>query len=110
MPSPKWEDLNEFLDLGDFAIVGDLFISGQFARRINGIFDEPSIDAGAGASYQYDTTGPTFLARETDAAGITQADQIHIAGRVYDITRLPEVDGTGMAVLRLAPTLGDGGR
>lgn len=99
---PDWENLDEFLDVGEFADRGTLRLESGEVRPVVGIFDEPFLDAQLG-EYQLDTTAPRFMAKERDLVGVTRGDRITVKGRGYDIMSHPQIDGTGLATLRLAP-------
>lgn len=106
---PAWENLDAFLNPAEFAEQARLQLQGGVERQVVGIFDEPFLDATLG-EYRHDTTQPRFLAKETDLAGASRGDTLAIGARLFDVMSAPEVDGTGMATLRLAPRHGQGRR
>ncbi|MFG6082323.1 hypothetical protein ACEUZ9_002968 [Paracoccus litorisediminis] len=106
---PFVEDLDAFLQEDEFAHACELRLAGGAIRSVRGIFDEPFLDAEMG-EYRLDTTQPRLLGKAADFAGVNRFDTIIIAGREFDIMSLPQVDGTGMATLRLAPKQGQGAR
>lgn len=120
MPAPAWEDMSVFF--ADFAMPARLLRGGALVRPLRVIFDEPAVDAllgvprrdGAGRQTRFETSTPTALAREAEAAGAVRGDELEITfpegPRVFDVMSSPEVDGTGLATFRLAPQAGSGGR
>lgn len=117
---PFKEDLGQFLRVDDFAHACELRLAGGVVRAVACIFDEPSVDAGIGGrdqsgrsrvpGYTFDTTTPQVVGRAIDFAGVARGDILVIEGREFDIMASPQVDGTGMAILRLSPSPGKGAR
>lgn len=106
---PFTEDLDVFLQVDEFAHACELRLAGGVVRTVRGIFDEPFLDAALG-EYSFDTTAPRLLGKAADFAGASRGDTVVIAGREFDVMEAPQIDGTGMATLRLAPMHGQGGR
>lgn len=106
---PAWENLDAFLNPAEFAEPATLQLQGGVVRQVVGIFDEPFLDATLG-EYRHDTTQPRFLGKEAALTGATRGDTLVIGARQFDVLSSPEVDGTGMATLRLAPKQGQGRR
>lgn len=106
---PFTEDLDVFLQEDEFAHACELRLAGGTVREVRGIFDEPFLDAELG-EYDLNTSQPRLLGKAADFAGVIRGDTITIAGREFDIMSAPQIDGTGMATLRLAPKNGQGGR
>lgn len=106
---PFEEDLDQFLQVDDFAHACELRLDGGEVRQVRGIFDEPFLDADLG-EYRLETSQPRLLGKEVDFAGVRRGDTIVIKGRVFNVMASPQIDGTGMATLRLSPTDGNGGR
>lgn len=112
MPSPLWEDLDQFLDTDDFALFGTVTFQSGGAATFTGIFDDPYLNAELG-EFDMDNMKPRFLCRETDVADIERGDTILIfqknaAGAVvwskaFDILTSGQPTGDGMALLELAP-------
>lgn len=101
MPAPAWEDLDDFLQLDDFAVEGIVKAGGTGTpRTIVGIFDDPYLNAQLG-EYELDSSAPRFTVKETEAAGILRGDTLEVAGKVFDVLSSPQQDGTGMAVIAL---------
>lgn len=104
MPAPSWEDLDVFLQdaaAGGFAITVTVILrrSGE-ERVINGIFDEPYLNAQLG-EYEVDDAQPRFTCKEIDAAGIRAKDILLMNGREFYVMSYPQQDGTGLCILKL---------
>lgn len=112
---PMVEDFGEFLREPEFATACELrFASGAAARRFLAIFDEAALDADLG-EYRFETSQPRLNGRAADFAGARRGDVIALnpatpAERTLDVMGAPMIDGTGWAVLRLAPQHEKGGR
>lgn len=107
MPSPAWEDLDDFLSDDDFAFPAVIALQGGGQVSLSVIYDDPGEEARLGDAYTHDTTGPKAACKESLVGTVKRGDTITItfpAGpRQFDILRAPEGDGTGMATLHLAP-------
>jgi hypothetical protein len=101
MPAPAWENLDEFLDLEDFAFAASVQLRDGSTRQVAGIFDDPYMNAQLG-EYDLDTSKPRFTAKETDLAGVDRGDVVTLAGKQYDVLTGPQSTGDGLAVLQLA--------
>ena len=101
MPSPAWEDLDDFLDVDDFATAAVIHFQAGGERPVVGNFDDPYLNARAG-EHEEDTTKPTLNIKESDAVGIRRLDWLVINGKTYDIMTGAQPDGTGMAIIELA--------
>lgn len=106
MPKPpSWENLDVFLQLdtdGGFAASANVVLQDGSTVTIVGIFDDQYLNAQAG-EYEHDTSDPRFLCKSSDAMCIRRGDELSIDGDTYDILTAPQHDGTGMAVIKLAP-------
>lgn len=105
MPAPSWENLDDFLGLdetGGFATPAFFTLSDGSTRTVNVIFDDPRLDAELG-EYVAETTDPFVTGKESDLAGIERGDICAVAGKTYDVLSSERPDGTGMALVRLAP-------
>lgn len=106
MPSPAWEDPDDFLQEDDFAFPAVISLQGGATVSLSVIFDEPGMTARAG-DFEHDTTGPTATCRADLVAGVKRSDSITITfptgARTFDVLKTPKPDGTGFAVLDLAP-------
>lgn len=104
MPIPAWEDPDDFLNLNDFAVPAIITLAAGGTMRLNGIFDDPYINAELG-EYERDTQGPRFTCKATDVVGVRRGDRIAItfpAGvESFDIMTSPQPEGTGFAKLEL---------
>ncbi|PZQ21171.1 MAG: hypothetical protein DI569_12975 [Sphingopyxis macrogoltabida] len=93
--------MDAFLDPADFAVSASIETRAGETRVVNGIFDDPYMNAELG-EYDMDTSRPRFLAKEFDLAGIRRGDAATIAGKSYSILAGPKSTGDGMASLELA--------
>lgn len=100
-----WENLDIFLDTGDFAIRVMLRLQDGRERVVSGIFDEPYLNAETG-EYELDATQPRLTCRWSDVRDVTRGDLVEIEGQVYDVVTNAQPDGTGMAMLSLAVQAG----
>lgn len=107
MPSPAWEDLDDFLQEDDFASPAVITLAGGGTIALSGIFDDPHVGAKLG-EYERDTQGPTFNCRADAVMGqVRRKDIITITHpnkttETLDIMTSPQPDGTGLAILELA--------
>jgi hypothetical protein len=103
MTTPAWDNLDEFLDTDDFAVTATVTPRSGQPREVPGIYDDPYRQAQLADTYQ-DTTKPKFTAKASDLVGIKRGDGITIPGQgAFGILTEPQPDGTGLAVLELAP-------
>lgn len=96
-----WEDLDVFLDVGDFAVQATLRLQDGSERLVRAIFDDPYLNAELG-EYELDSTQPRLTCKWGDVQDVTRGDVAEVSGRVYDVVTNAQPDGTGMAVLALA--------
>lgn len=101
MAALGFEDLGEFFDVNEFATTATIYGEGG-AQEILGIFDEPSIDAEIG-QHEFDTASHKFRCAATDVLTMVRRDRLTIEGRDFWLEKAPQPDGTGLAVLFLAP-------
>ena len=101
MPHPPWEDLSEFFDLSEFAVTAVVRRDGTEIGEVRGIFDDPNVVSDLG-EYEFDHPTPQFVCKETDVSAVRKGDVLEVIGRVYDIMREPQLDGTGIATLILS--------
>lgn len=101
MPAPIFDDLKGFLNVDEFATPAVL-VMGEERREIVGIFDLVPLDVSIGAS-DFDASGPRFTTASEHVSDVTRGHRIEIADEVYSALGHPQHDGTGMAVIRLAP-------
>lgn len=103
MPAPAWEDLDEFLDLDEFAIQVTVQLQNGSTLNPVGIYDDPYMNAELG-EYDMDNARPRFTCKQSAVQGVTRGDTLTLPdGTVLDIMTAPQPDGTGMAMLDLAP-------
>jgi hypothetical protein len=102
MPSPEWENLDAFLSIDDFAcmVVVDRAEGGSIS--FSAIFDDPYLDAQLG-EYNLETAQPRLTCKLSDVPGVHRGDTVVVDGVTYDILSEPQSDGSGIAVLKLAP-------
>lgn len=101
MPSPDWENLDDFLDEADFATPVVVTLSGGGTLTLSGIYEDQYLDAQLG-EYLMDTVRPRVWGKQSDMTGIHRGDVCTVGGAAYDVLGEPQGDGTGMAMLDLA--------
>lgn len=101
MPAPDWENLDVFLQQGEFASAVTITLQGGGVRVVTGIFDDPFLDAQLG-EYVLESTRPRVTCAAGDLAGVRRGDEATIGDDTFDVVSGPQPDGTGMAVLELA--------
>lgn len=89
MPAPSWENLSVFFQLeekGGFATLATLTpVGGGPARDpFPVIYNDPYSNPELG-EYEIDTSTPTALCQQTDAAGIHRGDEMRIYGDLYEV-------------------------
>ena len=105
MATAAWDDLAQFVSLDDFAVPVLVELQDETSRTIPGIFDEQYLNAQIG-EYEADTSRPRITCRHSDVVGITRGDVVTVNGRKFDVLSSPQPDGTGMALLDMAPQEG----
>ncbi|MCP3940516.1 MAG: hypothetical protein GY710_03425 [Desulfobacteraceae bacterium] len=100
MARPKWENLADFFDTGDFAITAIIQTQGSGQISIPGIFDNPALNAELG-EYDMELSQPGLLCKEEDATRVLKGDIAVINEKVFDVIKSPESDGTGLSILHL---------
>lgn len=106
MTSPSWENLDDFLgtdDDGGFAIPAVIHYQAGGTKSITVIFDEAYFNAQLG-EYDADASDPRITGKEVDLKAVRRYDRVAIAGKEYDVIGSCQPDGTGMAVVKLAPS------
>lgn len=98
MPAPSWENLDTFIQIGEFAITASVTLADGEVRQVAGIFDDAFMNAQLG-EYDLDTTQPRLTVKEIDAVGIDRGDIVVIGDDTFDVLTGPQCDGTGMAVI-----------
>jgi hypothetical protein len=103
MNGPAWENLDDFLSGDDFAVQAIITpLNGAPRPPVSVLFDEPYLNAQTG-EYEMDTSDPRISGKESDFAGIGRGAVVQIGAASYDVMTDPQGDGTGWAVLKLAP-------
>ncbi|MBY6056766.1 hypothetical protein [Leisingera daeponensis] len=102
MAMPAWEDPDAFLQLDNFATLATVTPREGVSRDIRGIFDEPYFNTQIG-EYEADATQPRLTCKASDVADLAAKDGVEIDGQSYLLVTGPQADGTGFAVLILAP-------
>lgn len=101
MPATDWEDLDEFLQIDEFATTAMIDLQDGTSRSVVGIFDDPFLNAELG-EYELDTTRPRLTCKTVEVAGVGRGDEVSIDGETFDVMTSPQGDGEGMSVLDLA--------
>jgi hypothetical protein len=106
MPSPLWEDLDDFLDEDEFAVPAVIHLRGGGQVTLSVIFDDPYINAELDDGLSRDGVMPHVTCKESLVGAVRRGDTFTLSlpggARTYDITRAAEPDGTGIARLSLA--------
>jgi hypothetical protein len=105
MGKPSWENLDDFLQLdsaGGFAQQATITLQGGGTISLSGIFDDPYLNATLG-EYDHDTSDPRFTCKASLVAAVKRGDELTTDGKTYDVMTAPQYDGTGLAVIKLAP-------
>lgn len=105
MGKPSWENLDDFLGLdssGGFAIQANIALAAGGTLTVNGLFDDPSLNAALG-EFDHETIDPRFMCKSSDVAAVTRGDELTADGVTYDVLSSPQHDGTGLATIKLAP-------
>jgi hypothetical protein len=105
MPTPDWDNLDDFL--GDFAVVATITPQSGPVRQVRGIYDDQYLN-GITGEYEADSSRPRFSCKFDDVAGLKRADTINVPGEgVFKLMTEPQPDGIGMAKLEMARDAGD---
>lgn len=106
MPThPQWDNLDDFLEPGDFASLATITLaSGKVLRNVAGILDEMGVAAQIG-TFEQDTTRPTFYCKAFEVTAVKRGDSLLIEGKRYEAHKKPHQDGHGMATITLEPAL-----
>lgn len=102
MPTtPAWDNLDDFLQMDDFAVQAVIVQGGVTRPAIPCIFDEPYLNAQIG-EFEMDSSQPRIHAKEADLIGVRRGATCTVAGKTYAVMDAPKPDGNGMAILKLA--------
>ncbi|KAA0014426.1 hypothetical protein F0A17_01895 [Billgrantia pellis] len=102
MPAPDWENLDYFLDEEEFATAVTVTRADGTVLSLSGIYEDQYLDAQLG-EYRMDTESPRLWCKQSDVPGVNRGDTCAVDGITYDVMTAPQGDGTGMAMLDLAP-------
>ncbi|QTP60923.1 hypothetical protein HNO53_20725 [Billgrantia antri] len=102
MPAPDWENLDDFLDEEEFATAASVTRADGTVLSLSGIYEDQYLDAQLG-EYRMDTERPRLWCKQADVPGVQRGDICTVDGITYDVMTAPQGDGTGMAMLDLAP-------
>lgn len=102
MSAPAWDDIDEFLDPDDFAVVATFRAQRGEGTPFtaNVVFDEPFVDAQLG-EYLMDAPRPRCTCKASDVATLKKHDTAVIHGIALALAHDPLPDGTGMAIVEL---------
>ncbi len=104
MPSPSWENLDDFLetdDRGGFAKVAVFTLAAGGIRRVRGIFEDATLNTHTG-EYEIDIANPRLGCKAVDVVDVACFDTVKIGCTTYQVVDLPMDDGSGWATIRLA--------
>jgi hypothetical protein len=100
---PAWENLDDFINTDDFAVVGTIQPhSGGPSYPVKGHFDDPYLDGFLGDAIDRDDVRPKFVCKFSDVSNVVRFDTITIGSTTYDILTAPQGEGVGLGVLMLA--------
>jgi hypothetical protein len=94
---PFDEDLDEFLDVDEFADGAIYTPTGGSSSTVLGIFDDGYLEQFGGS---VEDAAPTFLCKASSVPNLAQGDAFIIRGVTYESFG-NEPDGTGMVRIRL---------
>lgn len=97
MHQPAWDNLDDFLDPGDFAVPAVC----EDGRSFPVIIEERYFSHDLGG-YIMDAPEPWAIAKQSDGAGLKKRNRLTINNVVYFLTDDPQPDGTGMITLPLS--------
>ena len=102
MPSPFWENLDEFFSTQEFAVEATLKFADQSPdRAVVGNFDD-GYEMPRLGEFERDHQGPIFVGKSSGLEGVTRGDSLVVAGKTYTVLTAPQDDGTGIACLELS--------
>lgn len=110
--NPDWDDLDAFIELGDFGVSATLTLQTGGTRNIVALFDDPAegmrynqrnpmAPASKLGDYDMDADSPRITAKVSDLAGVRRGDGATIGGKQYGILSTSKPDGNGFAVVPL---------
>lgn len=101
MPAPAWENLDDFLDVDDFATPATITFGNGSSQTASVIYDDPYLNAQLG-EFEPESTSPRITGKWGDLRLVVRGTQVAVGGEIYDAVRGVEPDGTGMATVYLA--------
>jgi len=106
MPAPAWEDLDEFLDLDDFAVPAVIHLQGGGTVSLSVIYDSPYIEAELRDAYTKDDAMPRVMCKASLVHAVRRGDTITVTfpggARTFDIKTAPQSTGTGLAEIAMS--------
>lgn len=93
------EDLGEFFF--DFGEMVQLRFADGTTRNVTAIWDAPSIESENG-SVRVDLHNPQITVRTSDVEALKYKDTVLRAGVLFDVTKSPMDDGTGLSCVELS--------
>ncbi len=105
MPAPSWEDLGEFLDTdedGGFATRAVFSLASGATLSVTGIFEDTTLNTHTG-EYEIDLANPRLECSFAEVTAVSHFDTVLIDGISYQVADLPQNDGSGWGIIRLAP-------
>lgn len=106
MPAPRWEDMDAFLDMDDFAEQATIQLHGGGQISLRVIFDNPYVEAELGDAATRDEVRPMVTCKESLVGQVRRGDTITVhfpsGPRTFDIVTAPQPDGTGMSRIVMA--------
>ena len=91
MPSPSWENLDDFFSTDEFGLEAIINIQDAGTIVVSGILDDPYLNAELG-EYDTDTNDPRLTCKEVDILAVRRGDTAVINDKTYDILNSPESD------------------
>lgn len=115
MPSPAWEDLDDFLSEDDFAVPAVIALQAGGQVSLSVLYDAPSVMADLGEAYTREDAKHYVSCKEALVGSVKRGDTITITfptgPQTFDILAGPQGRGSrnnwkgggdGMAILPLA--------
>jgi len=106
MPKPAWEDLDQFLDVDDFAFPAVVHLQGGGQVFLPVIFDAPYVEGDLGDANVRDDFKPRATCKHSLVSAVRRGDTITITfpegARTFDILTAPQSTGTGIAEIIMA--------
>ena len=94
------EDISEFFDDSDFAVIADFMPASGGQCRIKGIFDKEYFAVDGGEVIGVSGNQPKFMCETAKIRDAAYDDDIRILDKLYKIISIQD-DGTGVTTLLL---------